>query len=120
MPTPEGRRMTYIDRYAHALSAQYRVAQFREDIQNEQDRVQYYDSLIGQERQTLAGLQEIFRAEDVNFSDARKLIEQVDAATTGVERTKAGAAARARSATQLPRSLVGAVSLPPCYLPGAV
>ena len=68
-----------MDRYARALNAQYRVARIQKDIQNEQDRIQYLDSLIAAERQTLNGLRDTLRAEARDFSTADALLkEQAD------------------------------------------
>jgi len=80
MATPlEGRRPTYMDRYARALNAQYRVARIQKDIQSEQDRIQYLDSLIAAERQTLNGLRDTLRAQARDFSTADALLkEQAD------------------------------------------
>ena len=105
MAMPTGRRMNYIERYAHAAAAAYRVDQIRTTIEAEQDRVQYLGSLIGQERQTLAGLQDIFRAEDVDYSTAAKLISQMEGTKALVEETRAGATSRASEAARLPAGL---------------
>ncbi len=43
----------YLAQYGRTLNAAYRFEQIKKDIADEQGRVQYLDSLIGQERQTL-------------------------------------------------------------------
>jgi chromosome segregation ATPase len=58
-----GRRSQYLDTYANTLMAQYRVDQIRRDIQDEQSRVQYLDSLIAQARQTAAGIEAALQAQ---------------------------------------------------------
>lgn len=58
-----GRRSAYLGTYANTLMAQYRFNQIRRDIQDEQSRVQYLDSLIAQARQTAAGLEAALQAQ---------------------------------------------------------
>jgi hypothetical protein len=65
-----GRRSQYLDTYAKTLMAQYRVDQIRRDIQDEQSRVQYLDSLIAQARQTAAGLEAALQAQPPASLDA--------------------------------------------------
>ena len=61
VPTTRGAR--YLDTYAVQLTAAYRVQQIQKDIQTEQERVQYLDSLLGQARQTAAALEAEFKAQ---------------------------------------------------------
>lgn len=76
MATPLGtRRESYMDRYQRVLGSAYRVEQIRRDIQNEQDRVQYLDSLIAQENQTSAALREIFSVPQ-DYSEAQRLLKE--------------------------------------------
>lgn len=60
--TPTTRGARYLDTYAASLTAAYRVQQIQRDIQTEQERVQYIDSLLGQARQTAAALEAEFKA----------------------------------------------------------
>ena len=94
-----GRRMTYAQRYARTAAAAYQVADIRKAIESEQDRVQYLDSLIATERQTLATLTEVFRAAPVNFADAQRLLqEQVGVQESISLAEQAGQSAAARAA----------------------
>jgi hypothetical protein len=82
MPIPKvdpltGRRTKYLDTYAHALTASYRVQQIRSDIQNEQAQVQYIDSLLAQAQQTAAGLEAAFQAQPpASLEAATALLKQ--------------------------------------------
>ena len=76
MPTPlDGRRESYMDRYQRTLAAMYRVQRIQQDIDSEQDRIQYLDSLIGQERQTEAALMDVFAVKE-DFSEAQRLLKE--------------------------------------------
>jgi len=94
--TPE-----YLARYGRTLNAAYRFERIQREIADEQGRVQYLDSLIGQERQTLAGLQQVFRAEPLSFGAAQELLAQVSGAERASALTGAQAAATRKAATSL-------------------
>jgi hypothetical protein len=94
-----GRRSQYLDTYANTLMAQYRFDQIRRDIQDEQSRVQYLDSLIAQARQTAAGIEAALQAQPPASLEAATALlkaqyESEDAqrrrvAGEGVQRAKA-------------------------------
>jgi len=67
--TPE-----YLARYGRTLNAAYRFERIQKEIADEQGRVQYLDSLIGQERQTLAALQETFKVEQLGYAELQTLL----------------------------------------------
>ena len=94
--TPE-----YLARYGRTLNAAYRFERIQREIADEQGRVQYLDSLIGQERQTLAGLQQVFRAEPLSFGAAQELLAQVSGAERAGALAGAQAAATRKAATSL-------------------
>ena len=70
-----GRRPQYIEQYARTVAAANRYAQIQQAVSSEQAAVQYLDGLIAQERQTLAGLQEIFRTPPQDYSQANQLLK---------------------------------------------
>jgi hypothetical protein len=70
----------YLAAYGRTLNAAYRFERIQNEIKDEQGRVQYLDSLIGQERQTLAGLQQVFRAEPLSLEAAQALLGDLSAA----------------------------------------
>ena len=101
MPTPlDGRRETYMDRYQRTLAAAYRVERIQRDIENEQARVQYLDSLIGQERQTEAALMEIFAVKE-DFSESQRLLKERAELDTAIGLREAGRGAAARRAVSM-------------------
>ena len=101
MPTTE-RRMTYMDGYAKALAAQYRVEAITKAVEAEQDRIQYYESLIADAEQTRAALSERFAAKEVDFADARALVEQQTALDLQAQKLKGLVPGRVAAATSLP------------------
>lgn len=96
----KGRRPAYLDRYARTLAAVYRVEAIEAAVQREQDRIQYLDSLIATERQTLTALADAFRVPPQDFGTAKKLIEQELALRgMGVQAREAAQAAAVRAST---------------------
>ena len=97
-----GRRSQYLDTYANTLMAQYRVDQIRRDIQDEQSRVQYLDSLIAQARQTAAGIEAALQAQPPASLEAATALLKVQYESQNTQRQrKAGEAVRRRKATSL-------------------
>ncbi len=102
MPTTTfaGRRPQYIEQYARAVSAANRFADIQRTIADERAAVQYTDGLIAQERQVLAGLQDVFRTPPADFAAAQTLLKQEysleDARRQADAARRAGAAAGAR------------------------
>jgi len=105
MPAPTGRRETYMQRYARALNAAYRVQAITKAVQDEQDRVQYTDSLIATERQILEAAMQRFSVEEPDFEASRKLLEQVSALDAEAARLRGVSGARVRESVSLPSEL---------------
>jgi hypothetical protein len=104
MPTTE-RRLKYMEGYAKALSAQYRIEAIKQAVDAEQDRVQYIESLIADAEQTRAALSERFAAKEVDFADARALVEQQTALDLEAARLRGVVPGRVAAATSLPPAL---------------
>lgn len=68
----------YLAQYGRTLNAAYRFEQIKKDIADEQGRVQYLDSLIGQERQTLAALQQGFAVQPVDLAEAQSVLSNLE------------------------------------------
>jgi hypothetical protein len=68
----------YLAQYGRTLNAAYRFEQIKKDIADEQGRVQYLDSLIGQERQTLAALQQGFAVQPVDLAEAQSVLRNLE------------------------------------------
>jgi hypothetical protein len=97
-PLP-ARTPTYLQQYSRVLNAAYRYERIQREVQDEQARVQYLDSLIGQERQTLAGLQQVFRAEPLSLEVAQGLLRDMSAADTARALAEARGAAAYKAGT---------------------
>ena len=54
-----GRRPTYLEQYARTVASYQRYQDITRDIQAEQDRLNYLDSLIQSERQNLTNLRQV-------------------------------------------------------------
>ena len=94
-----GRRPNYLDRYARTLAAAYRTERIRKEIDAEQSRVQYFDSLIGQERQNLTVLTDALRVEASDTAELRRLLKEQEQLDTDIGIAQArGRAAAARAA----------------------
>ena len=102
----EGRRPKYLDRYARRVAAAARYEEAQKDIQDEQDRIQYLDSLIASERQTVAELQRIFAAEPTNFADSQRLLKEAGALDTAIRQAEAQQQQAAARAAVLPPEAV--------------
>lgn len=76
-----GRRPRYLDQYAHTLVGAYRVEQIRREVESEQQRVDYVDSLVNQARQTAASLEASLQAQPPASLEAATALlkEQYDA-----------------------------------------
>lgn len=97
-----GRRSQYLDTYANTLMAQYRVDQIRRDIQDEQGRVQYLDSLIAQARQTAAGIEAALQAQPpASLEAATALLKAQYEGQSAQRQRQAGEALQRRRATSL-------------------
>ena len=97
-----GRRSQYLDTYANTLMAQYRVDRIRRDIQDEQSRVQYLDSLIAQARQTAAGIEAALQAQPpASLEAATALLKAQYEGQSAQRQRKAGEDLQRRRATSL-------------------
>jgi hypothetical protein len=108
MPTTSfaGRRPTYLEQYARTVASYQRYQDITRDIQAEQDRLNYLDSLIQSERQNLTNLQEVFRVRPQDLGSAQALLQQQYAGEDAARRrVAAGRVARAEG-LQLPREQV--------------
>ena len=97
MPTTSfaGKRPTYLEQYARTVSAFQRYQDITRDIQAEQDRLNYLDSLIQSERQNLTNLNEVFRVRPQDLGSAQALLQQTYASEDAEpRRVAAGAAGR--------------------------
>ena len=95
----KGRRLSYLEQYAREAAIATRIAEFQKQVQDEQDRIQYLDSLIAQAEQVRSQLQETFRVPPQDFGAAKKLIEQELALRgMGVRAREAAQAAATRAA----------------------
>ena len=100
--TPTTRGARYLDTYATSLTAAYRVQQIQRDIQTEQDRVQYIDSLLGQARQTAAALEAEFKAQPpASLEAATALLKKQYEGQDAQRRRKAGEGVAQARATGL-------------------
>ena len=99
MPTTSfrGRRPTYIEQYARSVAAFQRYQDITRDIQAEQDRLNYLDSLVQSERQNLTNLQEVFRVRPQDLGSAQALLQQ-QYASEDAERRRVAAGAAGRAA----------------------
>ena len=105
MPTTSfrGRRPTYIEQYARSVAAYQRYQDITRDIQAEQDRLNYLDSLVQSERQNLTNLQEVFRVRPQDLGSAQALLQQQYASEDAERRRVAAGAAGRAAGLQLPR-----------------
>jgi len=107
MPTTDfkGRRPRYIESYARTVSAYERFQNTARDIQLEQDRVNYLDSLLASERQNLTNLNEVFRVRPQDLGSAQALLQQQYAGEDAARRRAAAGAAGRAAGLQLPKAV---------------
>ena len=101
----KGRRPQYIESYARTVSAYQRFQDITKDIQLEQDRVNYLDSLMASERQNLTNLNEVFRVRPQDLGAAQALLQQQYAGEDAARRRVAAGAAGRAAGLQLPKSV---------------
>ena len=108
MPTTsfQGRRPRYIESYARTVAAYQRYQDIAADIQTEQDRVGYLDSLMASERQNLTNLSEVFRVRPQDLGAAQALLQQQYAGEDAARRRAAAGTAGRAADLQLPRAQV--------------
>jgi hypothetical protein len=98
-----GRRPQYVESYARTVAAYQRYQDISRDIQAEQDRLNYLDSLIQSERQNLTNLNEVFRVRPQDLGSAQALLQQTYASEDAERRRVAAGAAGRAAGLQLPR-----------------
>jgi hypothetical protein len=98
-----GRRPQYVESYARTAAAFQRYQDISRDIQAEQDRLNYLDSLIQSERQNLTNLNEVFRVRPQDLGSAQALLQQTYASEDAERRRVAAGAAGRAAGLQLPR-----------------
>jgi hypothetical protein len=97
-----GRRPAYLEQYAAALTAAYRVERLERDVQKEQDRIQYLDSLIAQQSAALGNLRETFRVAPTDLGEAKALLRQMADVDTAVSQAERAGQAAKRAAARVP------------------
>ena len=100
-----GRRPQYLESYARTVSAYQRYQDITKDIQLEQDRVNYLDSLMASERQNLTNLNEVFRVRPQDLGAAQALLQQQYAGEDAARRRVAAGAAGRAAGLQLPKAV---------------
>jgi hypothetical protein len=98
-----GKRITYMDRYARSLAAAHRVQAIEKAVQSEQDRVQYLDSLIATERQTLAAIADGFSVQGGNLESANALLKEAARVQGAVDIAAQAGRAAASAAASVPK-----------------
>lgn len=102
MPTKLATRTPkYMAQYGRTLNAAYRFERIQNEVKGEQQRVQYLDSLIGQERQTLAALQQGFQTPPVSMEAATAVLSDTALAGIAAGVDLATKAAATKAATTL-------------------
>jgi len=99
LPKLPARTPAYLEQYARTVHAAYRYERIQREIADEQGRVQYLDSMIGQERQTLAALQQVFRAEDLDAAQAANALKGLAGAQRGAAAAKTATKAEQQALT---------------------
>lgn len=100
-----GRRPQYIESYARTVSSYQRFQDITKDIQVEQDRVNYLDSLMASERQNLTNLNEVFRVRPQDLGSAQALLQQQYAGEDAARRRVASGAAGRAAGLRLPKAV---------------
>jgi len=100
-----GRRPQYIESYARTVSSYQRYQDIARDIQVEQDRVNYLDSLMASERQNLTNLNEVFRVRPQDLGSAQALLQQQYAGEDAARRRVASGAAGRAAGLRLPKAV---------------
>lgn len=103
------RRQQYLDTYARAAASIERQKQIRADIAEEQQQVRYLDSLLAQERGTLAAIEANFKtAPPESLDQAVSLLKEQYASEDARRRRAAGeGVARERALGLTPEEQVG-------------
>jgi hypothetical protein len=87
------------------VSSYQRYQDITKDIQVEQDRVNYLDSLIASEYQNLTNLNDVFRVRPQDLGSAQALLQQQYAGEDAARRRVASGAAGRAAGLRLPRAV---------------
>jgi hypothetical protein len=94
------RREDYFERYARELAAVNRLKRFEAEVENEQQRLTYLDSLVQNERANLTSLQQVFAVPPVDLAAVQTVLQQVgDAAAQRASIAAGSRAARVEATT---------------------
>lgn len=94
------KREDYYERYARELAAVNRLKRFEAEVENEQQRLTYLDSLVQNERANLTSLQQVFAVPPVDLAAVQAVLQQVgDAAAQRASIAAGSRAARVEATT---------------------
>lgn len=94
------KREDYYERYARELAAVNRLKRFEAEVENEQQRLTYLDSLVQNERSNLTSLQQVFAVPPVDLAAVQTVLQQVgDAAAQRASIAAGSRAARVEATT---------------------
>lgn len=94
------KREDYYERYARELAAVNRLKRFEAEVENEQQRLTYLDSLVQNERSNLTSLQQVFAVPPVDLAAVQTVLQQVgDAAAQRASIAAGSRAARVKATT---------------------
>ena len=97
------KREDYYERYARELAAVNRLKRFEAEVENEQQRLTYLDSLVQNERANLTSLQQVFAVPPVDLAAVQAVLQQVGDAAAQRASIAAGSRAARVEATSLSR-----------------
>lgn len=97
------KRESYYERYARELAAVNRLKRFEAEVENEQQRLTYLDSLVQNERANLTSLQQVFAVSPVDLAAVQTVLQQVGDAAAQRASIAAGSRAARVEATTLSR-----------------
>lgn len=95
------RHEDYYERYARELAAVNRLKRFEAEVENEQQRLTYLDSLVQNERANLTSLQQVFAVPPVDLAAVQAVLQQVGDAAAQRASIAAGSRAARVEATSL-------------------
>ncbi len=95
------KREDYYERYARELAAVNRLKRFEAEVENEQQRLTYLDSLVQNERANLTSLQQVFAVPPVDLAAVQTVLQQVGDAAAQRASIAAGSRAARVEATSL-------------------
>lgn len=98
------RREDYYERYARQLAAVNRLKRFEAEVENEQQRLTYLDSLVQNERANLTSLQQVFAVPPVDLAAVQAVLQQVGDAAAQRASIAAGSRAARVEATTLSKN----------------